>query len=286
MSFVRPASFGGPAGKVVLITGASSGIGRAVALQFASQGAAVALLARNQDKLEEVAKEVEQLGGHGLILAADVSEREQVRAAIQGVYEHWGRIDVLVNNAGYVVYGSIEDCEVDDFARQMAVNYLGAVYATKTALPLMRRQGSGCIINVSSIEAKLHRPFNAAYAASKYALSAFTLALRRELAGTGISVSLVTPGQTDTGILKAWVQRSPVPGGDSLIHVMTTERVARAIAKCADMPRREVILPVVYRPMVLLYTLMPGLLERFGPVIMRFLASFRSFFDNHRSRGG
>lgn len=267
--------------KVVLVTGASKGIGRAVALEFAAQGAAVALLARNRARLEEVAEEVQRTGGQALVLVADITEREQVEAAIQDILQKWGRLDVVVNNAGSVVYGSVEDCEVEDFIRQMSVNYLGAVYVTKASLPLMRTQGSGCIINVSSIEAKFHTPFNAAYAASKYALSAFTLALHRELAGTGISVSLVTPGQADTGILKDWVQRSPVRG-HSIIPVMPVGRVAKAISACAYRPKREVILPTLYRFIVPVYTLMPGLTEKLGQQMVRFVVCFKGFFKKAR----
>lgn len=130
--------------KVVLITGASSGIGRAVALQYGAKHACIALVARRVDRLEKVAEEVIRSGGQALVIPTDVAERSQIETAVRAVEGHWRRLDVLINNAGYGVFGSIEECYPEDFEQQMRVNYLASVYATKMALPLMRRQGSRC----------------------------------------------------------------------------------------------------------------------------------------------
>lgn len=246
--------------RVVLITGASSGIGRAVALQFGIQHARVALVARRRQRLEEVAEEVERLGGKALITPADVAERSQIEAAIDAVEQRWGRLNVLINNAGYGVFGAVEECLPEDFEQQIKVNYLAAVYAVKAALPLMHRQGSGVIINVSSISGKATSPFDAPYCASKFALSAFTSILRMELAGTGISVSLVCPGYTETEWEKAMVQRRPYIVRTPL-GPMTPDQVARQIVACAERPKRELLIPKILILPVLVQTLLPGSYE-------------------------
>ncbi|MFC1928298.1 SDR family NAD(P)-dependent oxidoreductase [Chloroflexota bacterium] len=246
--------------KVVLVTGASSGIGREVALQFGRKGARVALVARRRDRLDEVAEQVRFLGGEPLVLPTDISVREQMEAAVHAVEECWGRMDVLVNNAGYGVYGTVEECEPEDFERQIAVNYLGAVYATKAALPLMRRQRSGTIINVSSISGSTTSPFDSSYCASKSALNAFTSVLRMELAGSGISVSLICPGYTKAEFETALIQRRPYTVR-TFINPVTSERVAREIVICAQRPRSRVIIPKFLLVSILVEALLPSLHE-------------------------
>jgi len=244
--------------KVVLITGASSGIGRAVALLYGAKHSCVALVARRADRLEIVAEQVLRAGGQALVIPTDVSDRNQIETAVHKVEEHWGRLDVLINNAGYGVFGSIEECYPEDFEQQMRVNYLAAVYATKIAIPLMRRQGSGAIINVSSISGKAASPYDAAYCASKFALNAFTSVLQMELAGTGISVSLVCPGYTKTEWLDVVVQRRPYVIRTAL-SPMSPERVAGQIVSCAERHKREVLIPRILILPVLLQTILPTL---------------------------
>ena len=248
------------AGSAVLVTGASSGIGRAAALEFAAKGSKVALLARDRRRLEAVAGEVHAAGGEPLVLTADVTDRARAEAAVRSVVERWGRLDVLVNNAGYLVKGSVEECLPEDFERQMAVNYLGAVYLTKAALPVMRRQGNGSIINVSSIAGRVYLPSTAAYQASKAALRAFTLTLRAELKGSGIAVSLITPGRTQTGIAEAAAVRG-ISGERHILGEMPARRIARTVVSCAQRPCREVVLPLPLRPLALAYVLAPDLVE-------------------------
>lgn len=247
--------------RVALVTGASSGIGRAVAIGLGKRHYRVAVVARRRDRLEEAARELESSGGEALVASADVADRAQVEAAIDAVQQRWGRLDVLINNAGYGVFGSVEECLPEDFEHQMEVNYLSVVYAVKAVLPLMRRQNHGVIINVSSISGKATSPYDAAYCASKFALSAFTSILRMELAGTKISVCLVSPGYTRTEWNAAVVQRRPYAVRTPL-HPMPPEQVASAIVDCAERPRREMLIPRILVVPVWLQALLPGLYER------------------------
>ncbi len=248
-------------GVVVVVTGASSGIGRATALRFGARHAQVALIARRKQRLDEVAEEIERLGGTAFVFPADVSQGQQVKAAMLAVDDRWGRCDVLVNNAGYGVYGTIEECLPEDFERQMAVNYLGAVYMTKAALPIMRRNGSGRIINVSSISGRATSAYDATYCASKFALNAFTRVLRIELAGSGITASLISPGYTATEWDEAMVKRRSHSVRTPL-RPMSADRVAKAIERCADRPKREVLLPRILKLPLLFQAMLPGLYER------------------------
>jgi hypothetical protein len=229
-------------------------------MEFGGRRDRVALVARRKDRLEQVAQAIERWGGEALVIPADLSERPQVEMAVEAAVERWGRLDVLVNDAGYGVFGSVEECLLEDFELQMKVNYLAAVYATKAALPIMRRQVSGAIINVSSISGRATAAYDAPYCASKFALTAFTSILRMELAGTGISVSLVCPGYTRTEWGSAVVQRRPYVVR-SLLRSMSPDRVARVIVRCADRPKREVLIPRILVLLVWLQALMPGLYE-------------------------
>lgn len=262
-------------GKVVLVTGGSSGIGRAVALELASRGARVALLARDRARLEAVAAEARQRGAETIVIAGDVADRREARAAVDGTVERWGRLDVLVNNAGYLVKGSVEDCPAQKFERQLAVNYLGAVYLTRAALAVMRARGRGSIVNVCSIAARVYVPATAAYQASKAALRAFTLTLHEELRGSGISVSLVTPGRTRTSIGGMASVHGLPPPEPHILGEMPPERVARAVVECAARPRREVVLPFAVRPLALAYTLAPGVVEAGLPWLQARWAALR-----------
>jgi len=248
--------------ETIIVTGASSGIGREVALQFAVEGAQLILIARRKQLLEEVATEVEQLGGKALAIPIDVSNREQVESAVRLIDERYGKIDVLVNNAGYGVYGTVESCLPEDFEGQIKVNYLGAVYLTKAVLPIMRRQKTGAIINISSICGKVVTPLDSGYCASKFALNAFTTILRKEMEGSGVSVSLVCPGFTETNWESAVVQRH----GRSLRRIlpsMSSERVARAIVSCVNKPKAELIIPNMLRLQVLGQFVSPRFYEWF-----------------------
>ncbi|HEX9012096.1 MAG TPA: SDR family oxidoreductase [Anaerolineaceae bacterium] len=176
--------------KVILITGCSAGIGRELARSLSAAGYAVAATARNVESLAGVPA--------ALKLPLDVSRPESIRQAVETVQQHFGRIDVLVNNAGYAVRGAVEELPIADLQAVFDVNVLGAVRMVQAVLPGMRGQGSGRIINISSLSGLLSTPLNGAYSASKYALEALSDALRWETARFGIQVVLVEPGPIKT----------------------------------------------------------------------------------------
>ena len=180
--------------KVVFITGASSGIGRGLALELGRRGAALALLARRADALREMAAEIEQAGGRSLVLPADVRDAGAVRAAAERARAEFGRIDVLVANAGIAATTHAKDLRPEEFAEVININVLGAVNSVAAVLPEMLAQGSGQLVAISSLAAYRGLPKSGAYCASKAALSAFFESLRVDLRGTGVDVTIIHPG--------------------------------------------------------------------------------------------
>jgi len=180
-------------GTVGIVTGASSGIGEALARALARRGMRVALLARRRDRLDALAAAIASAGGEAAPVPCDVAERTSVEAATGTVLARWGRLDLLVNNAGYGRHVLFKDHDVGDIERMMRTNYLGTVYAIKAALPPMRAARRGWIVNVSSVAGKLGQPDEAAYSASKFAVTGLSEALAFELAPLGIHVTAVYP---------------------------------------------------------------------------------------------
>jgi short-subunit dehydrogenase len=181
-----------------IVTGASSGIGAQLARDLARRGMRVALLARRADRLEELAAEVRRAGGEALPVPCDVADRGSVEAAVGAAVERFGRVDLLVNNAGYGRHVLFKDHDVGDIERMMRTNYLGTVWATKAVLPAMRTRRRGWIVNVSSVAGKLGQPDEAAYSASKFAVAGLSEALAYELAPLGIHVMTVYPALVRT----------------------------------------------------------------------------------------
>src|SRR4051795_11201501 len=167
-------------GKAVAITGASSGIGEATALMYAERGAAVALTARRADRIEALAARIEDDGGRAVALPADVGDERQARAFVEHAYEHLGRLDVLVNNAGVMLLGPIEGADTEHWRRMVDANVFGVLYCTHAALPVMREQGSGHIVNVSSVAGRFARAGSGVYNLTKFGVGAFSEALRQE----------------------------------------------------------------------------------------------------------
>ena len=172
-------------GAVVIITGASAGIGRETALEFARRGARLVLAARRADRLESAAAECRALGAEAVSVPADVAQREDLERIVQTAIDRFGRIDVLVNNAGFGFSGTIEETTDADMRELMDVNFMGAFMATKLVLPYMRKQRCGHIVNVSSVVGKIAFPFHGAYSATKFAVSGMTEALRGSWTGRG-----------------------------------------------------------------------------------------------------
>lgn len=247
-----------PSAPSVVVTGASSGIGEATAYRFARAKARLGLVARREERLSKVAERARELGGEARIAVADVSDETAVKAAIVGIEEAFSGIDVLVNNAGFGLYAPLQSVKREDVERLFAVNTFGALSSIQAVLPGMRRRGKGLIVNVSSVVGKRALPMTGAYAATKYALQGLSDALRVELAGTGILVSVVCPGYTATEFSSRVIDYGAArsrPGGP----VMSAEEVAEAIFDCARRPRREIVLTGKGRLVVLL--------QRFAPAV-------------------
>ena len=179
--------------KVVVITGASSGIGETTAIKFARKHANVVLVARRKEKLLEVEKKISNFSGSSIVCQCDVSNKEQVEEMSKKVLDTFGRIDVLVNNAGFVIYGKVSELSNEEIVAQMETNYFGMIYCTKAFLPQMLEQQSGHFVNIASVGASFGVPGIASYCATKYAMLGFSEGLRHELDGTGIGLTVVSP---------------------------------------------------------------------------------------------
>lgn len=224
-------------GRVAIVTGASSGIGEATARLMARAGMRVALCARRKDRLEKLAAEIRSAGGQASVHPLDVTDATGLRWMVDEVAGQWGRIDVLVNNAGRGLAATFEQTTAEEFRALLELNVLAVFTATQAVLPVMRRQRRGHIINVSSVVGRRGVPYRSAYSATKFALGGLSEALRVELTGTGIAVSLIYPIGTATEFHTAEPQKVPWrPVGP----MQTAERVARAILRCVRRPRPEV----------------------------------------------
>lgn len=245
--------------RLVLITGASSGIGKETAIEFAKQGSNLVLVARREDKLNLLAKELlSKFDIDVLACPCDVSRREQVRAMTETVFEKFGSVDVLVNNAGFAIYGSVSDLTIDEIESQMNTNYFGMVYCTKNILPHMLKKDSGHIVNVASVAASFGLPGIASYCASKFAMLGFSEGLKHELKGTKVGVTVVSPIMVRTNFFDdPSFAKIPKYSPTSL----SSRTVARAVLRAANSPRLEIIVPSVVRGAVWLKHTFPYLIN-------------------------
>ncbi|OBI11409.1 oxidoreductase [Mycobacterium sp. E2462] len=194
------------ANTVALVTGASSGIGAATARALAEQGAAVALVARRTDRLSELRSEIESSGGTALVLPADVTDADQMAAAVQRTVAEWGRLDTLVNNAGTMRSGPAAEAPLQDWDTMIAVNVQGVLYATRAALPHLidaaadSPRGVADVVTISSTAGWAARPNTAVYSLTKFGVNAFSEGLRQEVLGKRVRVGVVGPGTVDTEI--------------------------------------------------------------------------------------
>jgi short-subunit dehydrogenase len=228
---------------VVVVTGASSGIGRAAALEFARRGCDLALAARRGDLLESVAAECRAAGVRAVAIPTDVSLHDDCRRLLETAERELGPVDVLVNNAGYAIFDDIENAKPDELEAMMQTNYFGAVWCTQAALPGMLARRSGTIVNVASIAGIMGFARMGGYGATKFAMIGYSESLRDEVLGRGVRVALVCPGTTETEFfVKA--ERGKMPGASRLILAVQPEKVARAICAAADDGNHRRILPL------------------------------------------
>lgn len=218
--------------KVIIITGASMGIGEAAARMLHGRGARLVLVARSKDKLNALARELDG----SLVIETDMREPREIAEMIDTAAQHFGRVDAIINNAGRGIYGAVEHVDKDAYADVWQLNVVGPLVAMQQIIPRMRAQGGGMIINISSMVSKNYFPNLGAYASTKYALNALSLTARAELAEDNIIVSVVFPGLTDTDFGKNAVRadntfvsrnRPNMPNADSAEHVAT--RIAYAL---------------------------------------------------------
>ena len=250
-------------GHVAVITGASSGIGRATAALFAGRGASVVLAARGRVALEAAAAEVEAAGGTTLIVPTDVADAAQVQALAVAALERFGRIDTWVNNASVTSYGAVSDTPTDDIARVIEINLMGQVHGIKAVLPVMRAQGRGTVIAVSSGLGTRTVPLQAPYCAAKRAVVAFMDGVRMEekRAGSGVRFTTVLPSSINTPLLDhapSFMGTRPAP----LPPVYDPAAVAEAILYAATHPRRDIYVGAAARQLDLLERISPGLTDR------------------------
>jgi NADP-dependent 3-hydroxy acid dehydrogenase YdfG len=188
--------------KVVAITGASSGIGEAVALACAAAGATVSLAARRSHRLDALVERIEGEGGKAVAMVADVSEEEQAQRFVAGTHEEFGRLDVLVNNAGVMLLGPVVGAPTEEWRRMIAVNVFGVLYCTHAALPLMLEQKSGHIVNISSVAGRVASAGAGVYNLTKFGVGAFSESLRQEVTAAGVRVTLIEPGAVATELVE------------------------------------------------------------------------------------
>jgi short-subunit dehydrogenase len=251
--------------QVIVITGASSGIGRELALQLARQGTLLALAARNSEKLSRLVRECEKFNSRALAIPTDVSRPQDCAALIQKTIDTYKRIDILINNAGLTMYGNFEDVkDLGLFETIMKVNYLGSVYCTHFALPYLK-ESQGRIVGISSLTGKNGVPTRTGYAASKHAMAGFFDSLRIELAGSGVTVTMIYPGFVATEMRERALGADGKPIGKSHLNessVMPVERCAGMILTAIEKRKRDLIMGFRGKIGLWLKLIAPGLVDR------------------------
>jgi NADP-dependent 3-hydroxy acid dehydrogenase YdfG len=249
-------------GKVVLITGASSGFGEDAARLFAAEGAAVVLAARRIDRMQAEVARIQARGGAAMATPVDITNRADIENMLKSVLENYGRVDILFNNAGFGRLDWLENLAPErDIETQIAVNLSGLIEVTRAVLPGMLAQGSGHIINMSSVAGWLAAPMYSVYAATKFGVRGFTDALRREVAPRGIHVSGIYPGPAHTEFGQHTGQSALQSFKAPNWVYLSSEAVARSVVQIAKHPRRRLILPWWFRPAIWADDRLPGLVD-------------------------
>ena len=238
-------------GKVALVTGASSGIGEATAVALVDAGAAVVLAARRTDRLDALAEKLRDGGGRVLAVELDVTDEAACRDAVRAAREQLGGLDVLVNNAGVMLLGTIVGADPEDWRRMVSTNVLGLMYMTHAAVDGMVEQGSGDIVNLSSVAGRTARRGAGVYNASKWAVNAFSESLRQEVTGRGVRISLVEPGAVRTELTDHITQPDAKSAAQQMytsMRPLQAEDVARAILYVVSQPPHVAVNEVLVRP--------------------------------------
>jgi NADP-dependent 3-hydroxy acid dehydrogenase YdfG len=238
------------AGKVVVITGASSGLGEAAARHLSAQGARVALGARRIDRLEALVAELTGRGGEALAVETDVTDREQVRRLVDAAVQAWGRIDVMINNAGLMPQSLLERLRIDEWDRMIDVNIKGVLYGIAAALPHMQRQKGGHIVNVSSVAGHKVRPGGTVYSATKHAVRVISEGLRQEVKPWGIRTTVISPGAVDTELPESVGDPQAAEGIRKMYDdiAIPADSFARAVAFALGQPDDVDVNEILYRP--------------------------------------
>jgi len=235
-------------GKVVVITGASSGIGEATARLLAAQGAKVVLGARRVDRLEAIVTEIRAAGGQAVAHAVDVTKHAEVKALVDAAVAHFGRIDVMINNAGYMPLSPLDADKVDEWDRTVDVNVKGVLYGISAALPRFRAQGSGHLINVSSVAGHLVFPGAAVYCGTKFAVRAITEGFRQE-AGPNIRSTIISPGAVESELASHITDAQTAEAVKSFTDIaIPAEAIAQAVLYAVRQPATVDVNEILVRP--------------------------------------
>lgn len=250
-------------GKVAVITGASMGIGEAIAKLFVEEGARVVLCARDVGRVEAAAARIGGTSENSLSVACDVSKRDQVNALVQAAMRRFGRIDIWVNNAGFGLNDSIEKMDISQLRQLFDTNYFGVMESMQAVIPIMRQQGGGDIVNISSVSGHICVPYMSGYGATKHALNALGEAARMELKRHNINVLTVCPGYIATDFASNMLKGSnPQRVGSSVKYGVGPEVVARDTLKGLLKRKRQIVTPWYYWLVIKLHENAPGLMEK------------------------
>lgn len=248
-------------GKRIIVTGASSGIGRALALQLADCGAQVAILARRPERLEAVARQIKDAGGEAVAIPGDITDPDDRAALIDRTVEAFGGLDILINNAGIGATGLFEDAQPDRLRRVMEVNFFALVEMTRASLPLLRTGRDPLIVNISSIVGLRATPHGSEYSASKFAVEGFSEALRIELLQHEIGVLVVRPGTTETEFFDRSLGRTSEPNWPTH-RAVSAALVARRIIRAIRRRKRDITPYFLGKIMCLINRISPALMDR------------------------
>jgi NADP-dependent 3-hydroxy acid dehydrogenase YdfG len=236
--------------KVAIITGASSGIGEATAIALFAEGAKVAIAARRGVLLDQLAQRIEASGGEALPIVADLTDETQAKNLVQKVYAHYGRVDILINNAGLALAGDIDGADTSDWRRMIDINLLGVLYVTHATLPIFKAQRVGHIVNISSVAGRTARAGIGVYNLTKWGINGFSEALRQEVYKDNIRVTIIEPGMVDTEIethITDAIAKQRIIERLNSITPLQSEDVARAIVYAVTQPERVNVNEILIR---------------------------------------